>query len=374
MDEYKVAIVGAGFSGLFCASQLKKKGMNSFVLIEKAPINLGGCASLGGAKVGFLPAGQRTAHYLSQTIYEKHSNAFEYKYGTYFSFEEKLNSSFNFNVTGLENKYYRSPIIEKDQLKKISDHLMSENNGNCMFSPVVSIDKTQSERYILHLLNNETIQCEVLIIASGRDESITKCLIGLNEKFHEKQELIIGCRACFKPETAIELFKHQHDFKIKAPSKFQTYCFNYKGRIHKLRYMERDLFFGSFDKNSEIGNTFIGKKIIGNTENAIGLFPNINILNSMDFNKSLKFIDDLKYKSDFIKFVEMLNDNFKIEFTSFHFPALEQFWPRPILKNNSLASKNLKNVYYLGDASGIAFGLLQCYITANHLLQRFDIK
>ena len=74
------------------------------------------------------------------------------------------------------------------------------------------------------------------------------------------------------------------------------------------------------------------------------------------------------YKNELKGFIQKLTAVFGVDFVSFHFPAFEKFWPIPHLRMQSLQSKSLDEVFYVGDASGISFGALQCYVTANEAL------
>lgn len=87
-----------------------------------------------------------------------------------------------------------------------------------------------------------------------------------------------------------------------------------------------------------------------------------------------KNILDSDYRDELLNTVADMRDKLGFNFKSFYFPALEQFWDRPDLKPNSLESKQLSNLYFIGDASGIAFGVLQCYITAKFALEEIRRK
>ena len=72
----------------------------------------------------------------------------------------------------------------------------------------------------------------------------------------------------------------------------------------------------------------------------------------------------IDYCTDLQIFLRKLTNSFGLKFSSFHFPAMEQFWPTPNLAPPSLESQVLPGVYYLGDASGVSFGVLQGFVTA----------
>ena len=67
--------------------------------------------------------------------------------------------------------------------------------------------------------------------------------------------------------------------------------------------------------------------------------------------------------------MRIIKTELKVNFHEFLFPAFEQFWARPVLKDNSMQSATLPNVYFAGDASGISCGVLQGYVTARKTLE-----
>ena len=372
MKYYSTIILGGGFSGLFFASSFKKYN-DSFLLIEKTKTNIGGYASLGGIKVGLFPAGRLTATYLSAISYSEVTNEFIHKYDQYFT-EFNNNRNYKGIFRSLKNKYYDSIIIEHDNIKSLITSLRNKVESNIVYSDVVSIKVNPNNNYILHLKNGDIYYCSRLIIASGRNESLLSILKKAGEKFHLKRKILIGCRACFDPNTALSLFNYQHDFKVKSDTDFQTYCFNYRGALHKIKHLNTHYFVGSFNMRSKIGNTFIGKKINIDNFEEISSFLTYCTVSNQKLTNALQNIRDKEYKIGLQNFIKQLSLETGLKFTSFHFPALEQFWPRPILNLNSLESESIPNVYYIGDASGVSFGILQCFITAKAAIKEILLK
>ncbi|WP_319522040.1 NAD(P)-binding protein [uncultured Desulfosarcina sp.] len=362
-NHIKIVVIGAGFAGLSFCEALSNSNFNSFLLIEKKRSSLGGYASLGGIKVGLLPAGQRTADYFSKSDYDFYTHAFLRKYSNYLSTFNKSKTVLNLpdNVT---NKYYKSFIIENKSIKNILASLTSKLSNKILFSEVESINRAYNESYSILFSDGNQINCDTIVIASGRSEKIFFCLRKLNESFNTTKDLIVGCRVTFEPESAERIFSYQHDFKIKSETKMQTYCFNYRGNLNTYKYLNNLIYAGSFDIKSNIGNTFLGKKTKICYLDAIKLFPQAIIKKFDNLVSYLEQINFANIKQDFLEFISIMCDSMNINLYQYYFPALEQYWPSPILKDNSLESMNIPNIYYIGDSSGVSYGFLQCYITA----------
>jgi len=119
------------------------------------------------------------------------------------------------------------------------------------------------------------------------------------------------------------------------------------------------------NNNSHIGNTFVGKKIKADSSLIEMITLKEHILDYSDFKNgnfdlAFDFVHDIR---SFMRHLEGLG----LCFSRLFFPAMEQFWPRPILQKGSLESQQISNLYYVGDSTGISFGFLQCYITARIL-------
>lgn len=359
-------IIGGGLSGLFAASTLIDHS-ESFFLIESSEMSIGGLASLGGMKIGLLPAGSKTADYLGLSTYENYTNAFLRNYRILLS--EIIEEPHPQKTDYFLNKKYQSYVIEHNNVKLLLMRLINKIKERIIFDSVYKISLTEDNKYKIRLKNGTVLYCKKIIVACGRSLESTNILKTLGQKFCQANNAMVGCRATFKPtDKALKLYKHQVDFKIKAATGFQTYCFNYKGLLHVLRYGGEKYFSGTLNLKSHIGNTFIGKKTKIIDSDLSDMFK---FSAKMDYNQILNstFTNlGVDFKQQFVEFVDQFNLTYGIKFENFFFPAFEQFWPVPELKSNSLESKNTKHLYFIGDSSGICFGVLQCFILANYLI------
>lgn len=364
----ETAIIGGGFSGLFFADGLAKKGDGSFILIEKRRNKLGGYAIFGGIKIGLLPAGNRTLKDLPPGLYQYYEKQFVKKYEKYLIAPHKKIKNIDFRLHGLTNKFYYSYILTKAKGLSLISKLQSDIRNKIIYSEVINIKKV-SDNYVLYLKNDLIIKCRKLIIASGRNCSAIALMERIGQVYVRKHDLLLGCRVTFDSESAKDLFYYQPDFKIRGTNSYQTYCFNYRGDINSYEYNKNKIYSGSFNKNRISGNCFIGRREITTPEAVFKKFKkplkiSYDKLSKMKWPKSMDDFHGL------YKFMGKIEKYLGLKFYDLYFPALEQFWPRPKIKPFSLESTTLPNVYFIGDASGISFGFLQCYITANALLKR----
>jgi len=365
MKRYSVAIIGAGPAGLFAASALKKKN-NSFVIIDTSRESVGGLALYGGIKIGLLPAGERTASIVGKKEYQLLSQKFILKYKKYFS-QLLENRILNF-PQNLQNKYYNSYILEGNILEILKKKSLSTLSNYFLYHTVVKIDKTNNATYHLVFNNGEEIYCDKLIVASGRSKEVNNLLGNIGQKYHEDKKCLVGCRATFESSNSAKIFEHQHDFKLKAHTGFQNYCFNHRGYLHKLSYCGYNYYSGSLDLNSKTGNTFVGKKILINNNDIYKYLESNLVINYSDLKHADFFKSDKNYKDDLIAFLKYFENDYNVLFHKLFFPALEQFWPAPRINYQTFESEYLPKVFFIGDASGVSFGVLQCYITANHVV------
>ena len=137
-------------------------------------------------------------------------------------------------------------------------------------------------------------------------------------------------------------------------------------------YKDKMIYTGCFDNKRLLGNCFIGKRIQACPESILNKIEKHGRISYPQFlNRS--WPEPLKgiFKG-IVKFMDKMEKSFNIKFTHIYYPALEQFWPRPKIDATTLESITLPNVFYVGDASGISFGVLQSFITANVLIQEFE--
>jgi len=367
----QLTIIGGGISGLSLAYGFLNRGFKSFLLLEQDISSFGGYASLGWMKISLLPAGQKTANYLKNDLYKKYAFKFLNHFSPYLIELDKSLLSIDFNSYGFHNKYYKSFLLPKLHFKTFIDSLISKLFNKILIGKISLLEPGYGSYEIL-LDSGQRIITNKVIIASGRSKDVQQLLIKIGEKFNVSDPILFGCRACFKSDSGKPLFNYQIDFRIKNNNCFETYCFNYKGKLLKLKHSGNYYFSGFFDPTFHVGNSFLGKKININVKDALKLsaidkdisFNNINKV--ISDNKMMVFNSYIKELRDFVK---SLIDVFGLNFICFCFPAIEQFWPKPILRKGSLESKNLKNIFYIGEASGIAFGVLQSYVTSMALIE-----
>jgi len=265
---------------------------------------------------------------------------------------------------GLYQKYYRSYVLTALSGNRLVANLVSNYEVHVVYDLVVNITK-QCEKYLVSLASGRNLLCNKLIIASGRAASITSMMSEIGEKYHSQQDILKGCRVTFDPVPAEIVACNQLDFKVKHRNLCQTYCFNYRGNLHSYQYNDYTIFTGTLNANSSVGNCFIGKRIYSSPSEVFKDYYKNTRVSYNDFCTSKR---GSQIEHDLLYFLKLLQHHLNLDFYDLHFPAFEQFWPRPILKHKSLESMNLNNVYYVGDSSGISFGVLQSYVTANYLM------
>jgi len=193
----------------------------------------------------------------------------------------------------------------------------------------------------------------------------------IGQIFAHKHDLLFGCRVTFDSENAERLYNYQPDFKIKDDKLYQTYCFNYRGTINSYFYNKHKIYAGSFNEKSRTGNCFVGcRKIV--TPESILKRINLPLKISYQHFRTSNWLKLLRQDySGLCNFIDKFGKTFDLKIRNLYFPSLEQFWPKPALRGRSLESKSLPNVYFVGDASGISFGFLQCYVTTNFFIENF---
>ena len=367
MEFIETVIIGGGFSGLFFCDRLNANGYRSFTLIEQNKDRLGWFAILGGIKIGLLPAGEKTRKVLPPGSYEYFSKEFPRRFGMFLRRNSRVPIDIDFASVGLVNKLYDSYILTKANARNLVFELQKKIKEHILYELVDNISH-DSDGFEVHLNNDKSIKCRYLVIASGRYFAIQSLMEQLGQRFSKVNDFLFGCRACFNAMNTERIFKHQPDFKVKDVNCYQTYCFNYKGNINLYKYNDKRIYSGSLNEKRSIGNCFIGRRVLSTPEAVLSMFEKPIKVNYNDFLQG-NWPDSLK--DDFhgiAHFMNKLSKLLKIEFVHLHFPALEQFWPKPAINAMSLESNNLANVFYIGDASGISYGILQCYVTSNILI------
>ncbi|MCB6543216.1 FAD-dependent oxidoreductase [Desulfovibrio desulfuricans] len=347
----KVVIIGAGLAGLSCASKLIDSNVNCIVVEKNSP---GGFLNIGGVKISLLPAGAATANIIG--------------FNNYVSYQKKFFETIKPYLTHVSNKKIDYLGIHK---VKTYDSFLLNNHQNytstllhkikaIYHEEIVNIKKVNNF-YILNLKNGGIIKCEAVVIATGRDASLVEYLKQLGQIYLYENNAIVGCRAVFNAKESNKIYKQQLDYKIKSDCGFQTYCFNYKGDLHWYKYNDKDVVSGIINRNAANGNIMIGKKIIINN-NFLQLLNSPQIITQGQLDSFIRqTCPQIIGLSNFAQDVEaILGTNF----TSYHFPALEQFWNKPIIKS-SFESTTLKNIYFCGDASGVSFGFTQSFVTGH---------
>lgn len=366
--ECDVLIIGAGVSGLFLAKELKKCNI-SFRIIEQSPSEIGGFATWGDIKLGLLPAGMSTAKYLGIKKYNTYLSEF---LSTNESILEipKLKETNNLQKKDYDQKKYDSYILRKKEGDLLNNKLFQLTKEFFIFATVTSLVK-KNESFRISLSNEQVVHCQKVVIASGRNQKMTEILKSSGENFHQNVTALIGCRVEFNPDEVEKLVLDQLDFKIKGEQKFQTYCFNHTGIVKSYNYLGKTVYCGVLDKNSSVGNAFFGKKVVINNDEIAQILKDETSTNYINFqnNSNLKSNNYLEGLDEFLKY---FSNTFNIKLQKMFFPALEQFWPKPQLIHNTLESKTLKNLYYIGDVSGISYGYLQCYITSKFILEELN--
>jgi hypothetical protein len=357
-------IIGGGPAGLFAAKNFLRRSVNDFLLLEQHPNSLGGLASQGWMKIGLFPAGKSTAELLGKDNYQKYTELFldEYKNILVEIKREKFSSSGLLNI--FKRKYYKSFLLSITNFGKIVTSIKNNIDSRLIYGLATSITQEGSE-YIVKLKDNNAIRCNKIIIATGRINNLSDSLIKMGEFFSSNNEIYFGCRACFKTKNSENLYLDQPDFRIKNHHGFRTYCFNYNGVIKELTFGDSKYYSGTLMPESDEGNVFIGKK------DRFTAHEVLNLRGVVERNKDGVFIDGFMgakhgpYFYDLTNFVKEIENSCQLEFTKLLFPAVEQFWPRPGLVQNSLKSNILNNLYYIGDSSGVSFGVLQSFATAS---------
>jgi hypothetical protein len=363
----ETVIIGGGFSGLFLADSFIRSRYDSFLLVERHKNTMGGYAVQGGIKVGLLPAGERTKKILHLDSYELYENQFIQTYERHLIKPQKSNLGIDFENTPFTNKYYYSYILPKANAEKLIAELLRPVGRKILFGSVCGIITNANGSYSLYLDNNTKIQCKKIVVASGRNYPTMSLLKEIGQTFTDNHNLLFGCRVTFDSENAERLYRYQPDFKIKDDRLYQTYCFNYRGRINSYSYNNHKIYAGSFNEKSKTGNCFIGYKKVITSESILQKIGQPFKISYRRFKREQWPTLSRRDYTGIADFIENIMKIFDLRIKNLYFPALEQFWSKPTLRRQSLESDSLPNVYFVGDASGISFGFLQCYVTANFL-------
>lgn len=360
MVKNKLGIVGGGLSGLFLGNMLKSSGYDDFVLYEINSRNLGGYASWGGMKISFLPAGQSTANYIGVDKYRSIAKDFIKMYENYFENNDSKNSNFIIN-NGVTNKYYESKIICSDSINKIISSLYLNISDQVVYGRAV-VDRDGN--FFKVIIDDELHGLfSKIAVCSGRSKFFRDILISLGQKY-VNAACLVGFRGVFDPSKCMDVYNYQADFKIKSKYEFQTYCFNIYGDIFKYKWGDIGLYTGAINLSGKFGNVAVGKKRHRPLEVSLRqTFANRVARYYKTFEEFRKSIIDQDYFHECTHFLKILEE-FNVKFNGFYAPAAEQFWGIPSLKISKFESDCIEGLYFVGDASGVSYGVLQNYITA----------
>ncbi len=367
----RTAIIGSGPSGLFAASAMAAFEDAEFVLISHSKATLGGYALWGDMKIGLPPAGDSTARWLSKGVYATLLSDFTNRFHAYLKPAAEflvLPEAFHLGKD-LTQKYYESYVLNRTDGQTLINTLASEMSNSLVYDELVDITFSREE-YLITLKSGNSICCQSMLIASGRDARIMELLSNLGQKFVPETHPLIGCRATFSPET-IENKINQLDLRIKDTSACQTYCFNYRGTLHRYVWSELTIFCGTLNPSGKMGNTFIGIESLPMAD-LLAYCKNQRQVTLHDLGPGTYY--NRQTMIMIINFVKVLQNQLGFQFHEFYFPALERFWPRPVIREGSLKSLDLPNVFFVGEVSGISFGVLQCYATASYAVREMRDK
>lgn len=414
----KIAIVGAGLSGLITAYNLSKNGNTQVVVFEKGKkyserneliesdliCGEGGAGTIGGGKLCFPPASRGI--WLRSQMKKDEFDDFK-KYILYpFLGEEFVNRCSHkveilHKLNSLFIKNYDSYLLSKEDMQNFVFNLLNSVKAlgtmilyNCEFQKW----ENRKGKFVIEFLDeynhkkNEVF--DFLIIASGRISSDSICCwLGKDGGFF-LQNPDLGIRFAL-PLNNEGLFKNiGKDVKIKA--KFgdigvRTFCVCSGGEktivnLNGVRYFD-----GHFKENitDEVNLGILARSpyVYGYEGAALYchcLRPYLNSNISLkDFVKySDKFIKDISIFNDLLnaikQFIVLLQQEHLIEENLDKYPVFLPSVDRlnPIIKTNKNFETNQKNLYVIGDAVGISRGFIQsmwsAYCASNDIISKID--
>ena len=194
-------ILGGGLSALFAAKSLLNEGNRDFKIVTGSRRSVGGYALWGDMKVGLPPAGSATSQWLSENFYRSATADFIAEYRDYLErpgFTDEELRRIPILPQLLDQKYYYSYIIPRQKGRQMVNDLFGLLHREALTAEASRISRRR-DRYEVHLANGDTLSCQILIIASGRNPEILSALGDLGQEFEETQDVLTGCRVTFEP-------------------------------------------------------------------------------------------------------------------------------------------------------------------------------
>ena len=403
----KVAIVGAGLSGLISALILSKKAGVNVTVFEKGHSysdrlldkeanmlhGIGGAGTLSGGKFCFPPASsgvwKKTGLTVSNFIY--FANAYLSELVDKSIVETVLMAHYNkITKTGIMNKKFESKLLLEHEMRHFINTLLAkletQNVDIRTNTDFAGFSKTENAVIVIHRCESGELRKELfdyVIIATGRSSASE-----INEWFHDNYITQVspdlGIRVSIENNENMIFSHHGQDVKLKANYNnisARTFCVCSGGDSTLIKYGGQQYYDGHFrdvlSSTVNFGILVRNKTIVG-VNNAISFCGELNSF----IGKGISLKDTVNYGSKFLTsqskfgYVFEIINHFVIQmqkdgFLSSNLDKYQVFMPsvdrlNPVISTNRFFETAMRNIYVVGDAVGISRGFIQSMWSAHY--------
>ena len=415
----KIAVIGAGLSGLISAYILSKESVAEITIFEKGNTfserfldkesnmlyGVGGAGTLAGGKFCFPPASsgvwRKTGLEISDFTYfiKNYLNEF---------FDESFNEDLfipNFNKiskTGIVNKEFETKLLLENEMHRFINSillkLMSQNVKIRTNTCLIKCSKSENANFVFYSDENSENCIEsfdYVIIATGRSSANDICE-WLPTKYINQVSPDLGIRITVNDKDNEIFSTYGQDVKLKASFgniSVRTFCVCSGGDSALIKYGALSYYDGHFGASlSNIVNfgVLVRNKTVVGTNNAFEFCvdleryvkDDVTLKDVMVYgSKFLKKRSKFNYVFDAINhFVtNMVKDGFiasNLDKYQAYMPSIDRL--NPIVSTNKYFETGLMNLYVVGDAAGVSRGFVQsmwsAYYASENILWKLAIE
>lgn len=431
-NKHNIIFLGAGVANLVAANRLLDYSIDDFIILEKGEkldnrncISEGlhtckkcqkGCATLEGVGGANALHGNKLCYFpASSQITDSYST---HEINNVLSYLNNLASPFfdvNFNSCQKDNnsrKKYNSDVLDKKHFNQMINKLTARIDDKIIANCNIVKFKASGNGFNLLTSSNNEYYCNKLIIGTGRSsyKFLRNQLTDLGIKFKSLTQ-DIGIRI----ETNKDNFSNQYYYQVDPKFKFnwhglgqgRTFCAHNQGVVVPVKFGESFFADGAFtDKFGSYNN--IALMVRGEVPLSIDKLENwcqkINessndnlILGSVDLKQNdgeiisqilglIPIFPTNVHKELLTRLLKELvsgkNNIFRDSYTSnselkIYGPAIDRQWIAPLL-NDDFSTKQLDNLFIIGDAAGRSRGFVQAMfsgaIWADRLFTNSNLK
>ncbi|MDL2256645.1 hypothetical protein LJC06_00395 [Bacteroidales bacterium OttesenSCG-928-I14] len=426
---YDIIFIGAGFSNLAAANQLRDLSFSNFLVLEKGEQfkdrsckgesdfsckqcaicntieGVGGANALHGNKLCYFPASRHIAENFSLQDIDKSLNYLSTLLKKYFDNDFNLLKDTTKCQAKYSKKYYFSDVYFQNDFAKIVKILTHHIEDKIIEKQNVCSIIKHDDIYFIKTDLGHIFKTKHIVFGTGRTSynTLPSLLKPLGAKFSlQKQD--IGIRIESNCDCFTDTYRYQADPKMKFDfgtlGSARTFCAHNKGKVIPVRFGKSFFADGAFPSEPTTKNNIaimtritkpLANEIIENWMQEINkLAKNTLLLGDVvlddNFITNLKKVmptfptkehEDIMVKT--LKYLLYGKDAIikKGATISIYAPAIDLQWLKPQLKND-FSLYNDKNIYVIGDAAGKSRGFIQALFSgtcwANMFFESISLK